>query len=316
MEIKNIALVFPGQGSQCHKMGFEIYNNFEEAKRVFEEVSDAIDINIAKIIFEESEAELKKTENTQVALMTVSIAVLRVIEKLSGKKVQDFTTILAGHSLGEYSALVAGGSILLSDASKMLRKRGEFMRDAFPSGGAMLAIVGLELEGVTKLIQASKGDLVLDIANDNSTGQVVLSGNIEAIEKAHSLSKEYGARMSVKLEVSGPFHSKLLQRAQNQMREELKKYNIVLPQIKVINNLTANYYDAKNDINEILAKQITSQVKWRETIIKMEEEQINTVFEVGAGKVLCGLFKRTSPNIIATNIEKPAEIEKMVADLQ
>ena len=313
MQNKNIALVFPGQGSQYPAMGVELYNNFKEAKLVFDEVDDALNFKLSKIIFEGSEADLKKTENTQPALMAVSIATLKCIEALSGKKVEEFAGVLAGHSLGEYSALVAGGSISLRDASVMLRKRGEFMSNAFPTGGAMLAVIGVPSEEqITDLINASKGAMVLEIANDNSIGQVVLSGNEEAILKAQSLAKEFGAKMAVKLEVSGPFHSSLLSNASKQMREELEKYQISLPKVKVINNVYADYYQNEAEMKEILSKQIISRVRWRETMIKINQEGFTTAIEVGAGKVLCGLFKRTCKEVATLNAEKPNEIEEVI----
>lgn len=312
MQKRKIALTFPGQGSQYPQMGLKLYQNFHEAKMVFDEVDDALNFKLSNIIFEGSEQDLKKTEHTQPALMCVSIAVLRSIEAISGKTVEQFADILAGHSLGEYSALVAGKSLTLKDASIILQKRGQFMSSAFPIGGAMLAIIGLSEEKVLELIESTKKNLVLEIANDNSNGQIVLSGNEEAILSAQSMAKDFGAKMAIKLEVSGPFHSTLLQKASIQMLEELEKYSINLPQVKLINNLEADFYKDKSSIKTILSKQIISKVRWRETMNKINEENIDTVIELGAGKVLTGLLKRSFKNITAFNAETPENIDEVI----
>jgi [acyl-carrier-protein] S-malonyltransferase len=312
MNKNQIALVFPGQGSQTSGMGKDLYNNFKASKDVFDEVDDSLSFPLSKIIFEGTEDDLKKTENTQPALMATSIATLRALEDLSNKKASQFAKVLAGHSLGEYSALVASGSLSLKNASIILRKRGEFMSNAMPKGGAMLAIIGLEEDGVLKLIQASKGNLTLVIANDNANGQLVLSGNEEAILKAQSIAKDFGAKMAVKLEVSGAFHSPLISKAAQQMREELSKYEINLPNIPIINNLNANYYKEKSEMIDILSKQIISRVRWRETMIKMKEDNIKYAIELGSGKVLCGLFKRTVKEIETFNAGNKTEIENLL----
>ena len=312
MNNKQIALIFPGQGSQTSGMGKDLYDNFKASRDVFEEVDDALGFSLSKIIFEGTEDELKKTENTQPALMATSIATLRALEDLSNMKASYFARVVAGHSLGEYSALVASGSISLKNASIILRKRGEFMANAMPNGGAMLAVIGLEENKVLELIEASKGSLVLVIANDNATGQIVLSGNDEAILKAQSLAKEFGAKMAVKLEVSGPFHSPLLSKASEQMREELAKYSIHLPNIPLINNVNADYYKEQSEMAEILAKQVVSRVRWRETMIKMKEDNVTHAIELGSGKVLCGLFKRTLKEIETFNAGNKAEIENLL----
>jgi [acyl-carrier-protein] S-malonyltransferase len=312
MQNKQIALVFPGQGSQASGMGYDLYKNFTGAKEVFQEVDDALGFSLSKIIFEGTEEELRRTENTQPALMATSIATLRSLEGLSNMKASYFARVVAGHSLGEYSALVASGSLSLRDASIILRKRGEFMANAMPTGGAMLAVIGLDEAKLLDLIEASKGNLVLVVANDNANGQIVLSGNEEAILKAQSLSKEFGAKMAVKLEVSGPFHSPLLSKASEQMKEELSKYKIHLPLIPLINNVNADYYKEQGEMADILARQVVSRVRWRETMLKMKEDGITHAIEVGSGKVLCGLFKRTVKEIEAINVGNSLEIQQIL----
>jgi [acyl-carrier-protein] S-malonyltransferase len=313
MKNKKIALVFPGQGSQMTKMGLELYQNFKEAKDVFLEVDEALNFSLSKIIFEGTEEGLKKTENAQPALMATSIATLRVLEGLSGKKAKDFSSIVAGHSLGEYSALVTSDSISLKDGAVILRKRGEFMANAMPTGGAMLALIGMTEEKIADLIKTAKDGEVLVVANDNAEGQVVLSGNENAILKAQSLAKEFGAKMAVKLEVSGPFHSPLLANASKQMEEELAKYSIKLPSIQLINNINVEFYQDAKEIPSILAKQITSKVRWKETMLKMQQEGITHAIELGSGKVLCGLFKRTVKEIETANASNKAEVEGLLS---
>ncbi len=313
MKNKKIALVFPGQGSQMTKMGLELYQNFKEAKDVFLEVDEALNFSLSKIIFEGTEEGLKKTENAQPALMATSIATLRVLEGLSGKKAKDFSSIVAGHSLGEYSALVTSDSISLKDGAVILRKRGEFMANAMPTGGAMLALIGMTEEKIADLIKTAKDGEVLVVANDNAEGQVVLSGNENAILKAQSLAKEFGAKMAVKLEVSGPFHSPLLANASKQMEEELAKYSIKLPSIQLINNINVEFYQDAKEIPSILAKQITSKVRWKETMLKMQQEGITHAIELGSGKVLCGLFKRTVKEIETANAGNKAEVEGLLS---
>jgi [acyl-carrier-protein] S-malonyltransferase len=244
--------------------------------------------------------------------MATSIATLRSLEGLSNMKASYFARVVAGHSLGEYSALVASGSLSLRDASIILRKRGEFMANAMPTGGAMLAVIGLDEVKLLDLIEASKGNLVLVVANDNANGQIVLSGNEEAILKAQSLSKEFGAKMAVKLEVSGPFHSPLLSKASEQMKEELSKYKIHLPIIPLINNVNADYYKEQGEMVDVLSKQVISRVRWRETMLKMKEDGITHAIEVGSGKVLCGLFKRTVKEIEAVNVGNSVEIQQIL----
>jgi malonyl CoA-acyl carrier protein transacylase len=312
MNKNQIAFVFPGQGSQNLKMGKDIYDAFLPAKHVFEEVDEALKFKLSNIIFGEDEEALKKTENTQAALMAVSIATLRVIEAETGKKAKDLCGVMAGHSLGEYSALCAAGAISLKETAIILKKRGELMASSFREGGAMLALIGVEASVVESIIlKVLEGNEVLVIANDNSPGQIVISGNETAIEKARIEALACGAKIAVKLPVSGPFHSPLLKEAAEKMEEEIKKISIKQPEINIINNVDLEVYSSASQIASILPKQITSKVRWRETMLKMEKElQIKKVFEIGAGKVLGGLFKRTSKEIsVVQTFDLPSVIK-------
>lgn len=303
------AFVFPGQGSQVVQMGFDFYNNFQIAKEVFEEVDDYMNFKLSKIIFEGSEEELRKTENTQSALMATSMAIIKCLEQEVGRKAFDIVNTMAGHSLGEYSALCASESITLKEATILLKNRGLFMANVMPQGGAMLALIGMEEVKILELIEKAKEQEVLVIANDNSVGQVVLSGNDSAIQRAQLLAKEYGAKMAIKLEVSGPFHSPLLHQASLQMKDVLEKINFQKPKCKVLCNVNATYYTNELEIKDLLEKQIISSVKWKDTMLNMEQDGIKNVFEIGAGKVLCGLFKRTAKGINPINISSVEDLK-------
>lgn len=307
---KNTAFVFPGQGSQIVGMGLDFYNNFKTAKMVFEEVDEVFNFKLSKIIFEGSEAELKQTQNTQGALMAVSIAIIKCLEEETGKKAYEMAHVMAGHSLGEYSALCAGGAVNIKDASMLLQNRGMLMSQS--ESGAMLALIGMEDSKILALIEKAKEGDVLVIANDNSIGQVVLSGSETAIQRANNLAKEYGAKIAVKLDVSGAFHSPLLTQASLKMNEVLNKVNFQKPNCVVLNNVDITAYESSEQIKNTLALQIISPVKWKDTMLKMEEMQITTAVEIGAGKVLCGLFKRTCKNIKTLNISNIDEFKVFI----
>ncbi|MDX1949061.1 MAG: ACP S-malonyltransferase [Rickettsiales bacterium] len=307
--------VFPGQGSQIVGMGKDFYDNFIEAKEVFQEVDNALNQNLTKIIFEGSAEDLTLTENTQPALMAVSIAILRTLLKQSGKKLNDFSDYVAGHSLGEYTALCAAGAFNLSDCARLLKLRGKSMQQAVPQGkGAMAAVIGLDFANVEKLTnQANSSDEPCEIANDNSDGQVVISGSVAGIDKAENIAKELGAKRFLKLPVSAPFHSSLMKPAQEIMRQALAETNINIPAVPVIANVSAKITSDVNEIKNLLTQQVTGRVRWRESVEYMAQTlQITKATEIGAGKVLSGLIKRGAKEIETSNIEKIQDLENFL----
>lgn len=309
------AFIFPGQGSQTIGMGREFYDSFRCAKDVFEEVDEALKQNLTKIIFEGPEADLVLTENTQPALMAVSLAVMRVLEIEGGMDLSQSVAYVAGHSLGQYSALCAAGSLSLKDTAQLLKIRGRSMQQAAPLGqGAMAALLGLDLQTVEKIvIQAAQGQ-ICEIANDNSPGQVVISGHREAVERAVALSKEQGAKRSVILNVSAPFHCTLMEPACKIMEEALSEVTMKDPLVPLIDNIAADIVQENEAIRALLVKQITGRVRWRESIMKMAEKGVKETIEIGAGKVLTGLSKRIVPSLEAFSINTPYDIDFFVKD--
>jgi [acyl-carrier-protein] S-malonyltransferase len=312
----NKIFVFPGQGSQVVGMGKNLYDNFSEAKEVFQEVDSALSQNLSKIIFEGDAETLTLTENAQPALMATSMAVLRVLEKQSGKKINDFANYVAGHSLGEYSALCAAQAIDISQTAKLLKLRGQSMQQAVPKGkGGMAAVIGLSFAQVEELCKKAHTESEpCELANDNSDGQVVISGSSTGIDKAEAIAKEMGAKRYLKLPVSAPFHSSLMKAAQDIMQAALNSAKINSPIIPVIANVTAEATKSPDEIRKLLTAQVTGRVRWRESVINMSEKyNITSAVEVGAGKVLAGLIKRIASNIETTNLEKPADIEAFLS---
>ena len=308
-------LVFPGQGSQFIGMGKTFADNFLQARDVFEEVNESLSQDLTRIMWDGDAEEITKTENAQPAIMSVSIAILRVLESEMGI---DFGKIgfCAGHSLGEYSALVASKAIDLKTAATLLRLRGRSMQLAVPIGqGSMAALIGSSIEQaeqLTKKINVEKTDLVCDIANDNAPGQVVISGHLEAIDLAIAESINYGAKKAVKLPVSAPFHCSLMQPAANTMREALDELSILNPITPIIANITAEAEVSGKKICELLVGQVTGRVRWAETIKFAKENGIEKIFEIGAGKVLTGLAKRIDNSIESLSIEAPDQIENFI----
>ncbi|MDA0902464.1 MAG: ACP S-malonyltransferase, partial [Proteobacteria bacterium] len=287
MNKSNIALVFPGQGSQIVGMGKDLYDNFAVAKEVFDEVDNILGLKLSQIMFEGPKEDLTKTENTQPALMAVSVAIIRVLEKEFGKKVEDICSFVAGHSLGEYSALCAARAITLEQTAKLLQIRGGAMaRCGQKSSGAMAAILGVDIDVASDIAKSAiQGDEVCQVANDNSVGQIVISGSKTAIDRAIAIAKERGIRKAIPLPVSGAFHSALMKEAAIEMQEALSDINISNPIVPVIANVTADIADSSK-IKELLVKQITGSVRWRETMLFMENKGIKEVIEIGSGKVL------------------------------
>jgi [acyl-carrier-protein] S-malonyltransferase len=312
----NRAFVFPGQGSQVVGMGQELAEAFPAAKLVFEEVDDALETRLSRIIFDGSQEELTLTQNAQPALMAVSMAVVRVLEAEGGVKIGDVATFVAGHSLGEYSALAAAGAIPLAETARLLRTRGEAMQAAVPVGvGAMAAILGPSLEAVEAIATDAAEDQVCDVANDNSDGQVVVSGNTEAVERAIEIAKERGAKRAMSLPVSAPFHCSLLDPAADVMTYALATANISAPMPPLVANVTAAPVSDPDDIRNLLIEQVTSRVRWRESVLAMRDLGVEELCEIGAGKVLTGLVRRIDRELGSRTIGSPADIEEFLGSL-
>lgn len=296
--------LFPGQGSQIIGMGKDVHDNFKVAKQVFTEVDDVLKQNLSKIIFEGDEQQLSLTENTQPALMATSIAYLKVLEEKLEKPIESLCSYVAGHSLGEYTAYCAVKSFSLKDTALLLKARGKAMQSAVPQGkGGMAALIAEDFSSIEKMVAeiASTG-LVLEIANDNGGGQVVVSGQIQAIEKAEEIYKNFGIKRCVKLNVSAPFHSSLIKSAAKVMENELLKVKINNPTLPLIANVTAKVNkDAKN-VKDLLVKQVCGTVKWRESMESLQSLGITKAYEIGSGKVLSGLLKRIDKEIETVNI--------------
>jgi [acyl-carrier-protein] S-malonyltransferase len=306
------AFIFPGQGSQAVGMGLALSQGFAAARLVFEEVDEALKQKLSKLMFEGPESDLTLTENAQPALMAVSIAALRVLEADGGWRLADKVSYVAGHSLGEYSALAAAGALGLSDAARLLKLRGQAMQKAVPVGvGAMAALLGPDLEQVQKIARqaADETKKVCGVANDNSPGQVVVSGAKEAVERAIAIATEQGVKRSIMLPVSAPFHCALMQPAADAMEEALAKATIRQPAVPVVANVTAQPVSDAATISKLLVSQVTATVRWRESVLTMKSLGVAKMYELGAGKVLAGLVKRIDKEIEANSVGAPADVE-------
>lgn len=301
--LEKTMLVFPGQGSQYVGMGKQVYDNFPVARDVFHEVDDALGFKLSKIIFEGPEEDLKITSNTQPALMATSIAILRVLEKEKGLVVSK-CKFVAGHSLGEYSALCSAGAISLHDTANILKYRGQFMLDACPQGkGGMAAILGSNIETVKELVRISKEIDVLVIANDNSIDQAVISGSIEAIDRAIQNSHTLNIKRVIKLPVGGPFHSPYMNSAAKMLVAKFREVKITKPNPNLIANITAQEENDPETIKDLLVAQVHGNVRWRETMEYAHSKGIEEIIEIGAKNVLTNLAKKMLPLCKCVSIE-------------
>ncbi|UFN47274.1 ACP S-malonyltransferase [Roseomonas sp. OT10] len=314
-----LAFVFPGQGSQAVGMGRDLAAAFPAAREVFEAVDETLKQHLSKLMFEGPAEELTLTANTQPALMAVSLAVLRVLEREGGLDLKGRVSLLAGHSLGEYAALAAAGTFDIPTAARLLKLRGEAMQKAVPAGvGAMAALLGAEAEQARAICGRAAKDPatgtreVVEVANDNGGGQVVVSGHKGAVERAMELAKAEGIKRAVPLPVSAPFHCSLMAPAADAMGEALERAAMAAPAIPVVANVTAAKVTDPATIRDLLVKQVTGTVRWRESVAAMTEMGIDRFVELGAGKVLTGLMKRNAPDAAALACGTPAEIEAVL----
>jgi [acyl-carrier-protein] S-malonyltransferase len=310
------AFVFPGQGSQAVGMGRALYDAVPASRLVFDEVDEALGTSLSRLIFEGPEQELRLTEHAQPALMATSLAAVRALEAGSGRRLAELGEVVAGHSLGEYSALAAAGSLAVGDAARLLRVRGRAMQEAVPVGeGAMAAILGLELQAVEQVARDASEVGVCDLANDNAPGQAVVSGSRAAVERAMDLAKAQGARRSVLLPVSAPFHCRLLAPAAEAVHAALADIQIRAPAVPVVTNVTAWPESAPEVLRARLVEQVTARVRWRESLLAMAQLGIEAIVELGAGRVLSGLAKRTLPRVATLALGTPDEIDAFLATL-
>jgi [acyl-carrier-protein] S-malonyltransferase len=317
----SLAFVFPGQGSQTVGMGRDLADAFPAARRTFEEVDDALSQHLTRLMFEGPQDELNLTENTQPALMAVSMAVVRVLADLGMKPLPEVASCVAGHSLGEYSALAAIGAFTVPDAARLLKLRGKAMQSAVPVGvGAMAAILGADFEAASEIAAAAEAnpdgpDEVCQAANDNAPGQVVVSGHKSAVERAIKIAAEKGFRKAILLPVSAPFHCRLMQPAADAMAEALDKAAIAPLALPVIANVTAAPVATPAEVRRLLVEQVTGRVRWRESVLRMKADGVDRIVELGAGKALAGMVKRIDSEISGSSVGTPTDIETLLKTL-
>ena len=306
------SIIFPGQGSQYVGMCKSWYENFEEAKKIFNEADKILNEPLSNVIFKGPEKHLTKTNNAQPAILVASIAILEVIKSQKKININNFCKFLAGHSLGEYTALYASGVLDFQSVVKLVKHRGVLMSKSDKTGkGKMAAIIGLKISEIEKILKNIKEEGVCEIANDNSDGQIVISGHKEAVDSFKSIAKNCGAKLTIDLKVSAPFHCKLMEDAALKMNSEINKTTFNQFKVPIISNVKAIPCNNGLEFKSLLSQQITMTVKWRETILFMEKQGIKKIFEIGPGNVLSGLVKRTTKNIECFSIQKPEDMDNL-----
>ena len=302
--MSKIAFVFPGQGAQYTGMGKDFYENFDRAKEVFAVADKVSGMSMEELIFQENE-KLHITKYTQIAMLTVELAILKVLQE---KGIQ--SEVNAGLSLGEYGALAASGVLSIHDALELVVKRGAFMQEAVPMGGAMTAVMGLSNDVIEKICAETEG--IVSVANYNCPGQTVITGEENAVSRAAESLKAAGAKRCIPLKVSGPFHSKMLEEAGKKLAEELEKVEIQEIQIPYITNVTADYVTEKSQVKNLLERQISSSVRWQQSVERMVQDGVDTFIEIGPKKTLTGFLRKIAPEAVGYNVETIADLEKLI----
>jgi [acyl-carrier-protein] S-malonyltransferase len=314
-------MLFPGQGSQTLGMGRSLAEGFAAARRLYDEVDDALGQRLSGLMFDGPECTLTLTENAQPALLAASLAVLRVLQAEGGFVLSRHVAYVAGHSLGEYSALAAAGALPVGDAARLLRRRGQAMQRAVPTGrGAMAALIGLDVETARQVAAEASRPVggaaqICAVANDNAPGQVVVSGDRDAVERAIAIARAYGGRRSVVLPVSAPFHSPLMAPAAAEMREALEAIDLRPPLVPLVANVSAEPICEPGEIRRLLVEQVTAMVRWRESMLFLAGNGVEEVVETGAGRVLAGLSRRIVPELRARSVGTAAEVDAFLTDL-
>ncbi|HXP05759.1 MAG TPA: ACP S-malonyltransferase [Stellaceae bacterium] len=310
------AFVFPGQGSQQPGMGRDLAEAFAPARLLFEEIDDALSQRLSRLMFEGPEGDLTLTENAQPALLAASLAVIRVLEAEAGFDIAKQIAYVAGHSLGEYSAHAAAGTFSVPDAVRLVKRRGQAMQKAVPVGeGAMAALLGLDIDAAREVAAGTSGYGICVVANDNCLGQIVVSGNVAAVERAVELAAERGARRSIMLPVSAPFHCPLMAPAAEAMEEALGDVALKAPAVPVVANVTAEPTSDPKEIKDLLIEQVTRMVRWRETVLLFKAQEVEEIVEIGSGRVLTGLVKRIDRDLSASSVGGAAEVEALMRRL-
>lgn len=312
------AFIFPGQGSQFIGMGKDLAESFPAARAVFQEVDDALNQKLFALMSDGAESDLNLTENTQPALMAVSMAVIETLKAEGGIQIVDKVSYVAGHSLGEYPALTTAGAFNLSTCAKLLKLRGQAMQRAVPVGvGAMAAILGLEIDDVRGIVAdaVAQNKGVVEVANDNSSGQIVISGHKAAVELAMELASAKGAKRALLLPVSAPFHCSLMRAAADEMRAALDAVTISPLAIPVVANVIADVNNDANRVRDLLVEQVTGSVRWRESVNRMKDLGVTEMVEIGAGKVLNGLVKRIEKDVVVTSVGTTEQVSELIKNL-